>query len=634
MNHVVIILTNDEGNADASSARNNNSNTHTTNMASIEVSLSTAQRRKNAKKNANGSVTNVSKTPSINVTAPASIFASIRSNTLIDTCRELEVLRNALKDKENTIQNLQGQINGCGRIPSFQPLDPAERRSAELRLQTLKQEEESRKSAIKKINLNLEQIDANEANIDVRIKQAELEYELGREELGLLGVREELRTLQARLDAKPSLTLYSSINSSGKYTLHCVQLEYDPKSPRFGAGNVDDKIGLFVLWAGENSGLQKGDRILEVNGKLTLGTSKEELLRLLTVCPSKTEIVLLRTWTPPSTEEFLRRENLRLTHRISYLEDQVSELMRDVPSKEVRPEEKDTEIYQKGCHVALLANGKPGNKLQNSVKPRENGIEDENEDTRHSGDLNNSNKNTNSVMVSVNGYHVPLGPLQKYHEVDNYHSSQYKSFCFTDKVKKLTQKYENDDFTSRSGWVPDENYHKKSFAPSPNYKNGSASDNLYSLSDMERSSRKSGHNRGRVVDYSSETSYQRYKSLGDKKMETDEESGCAKKSELSESESGRIKPTPPKKPIRLSINRATSLQNVEMSGYTIQSAMRKIKRSHKSEAPPPPILQENKLNGSQHSMSDLTGIRKPVKSEFWNHTNHHRSMNRIDEKWC
>lgn len=78
-------------------------------MASIEVSLSTAQRRKNAKKNANGSVTNVSKTPSINVTAPASIFASIRSNTLIDTCRELEVLRNALKDKENTIQNLQGK---------------------------------------------------------------------------------------------------------------------------------------------------------------------------------------------------------------------------------------------------------------------------------------------------------------------------------------------------------------------------------------------------------------------------------------------------------------------------------------------------------------------------------------------
>lgn len=54
-------------------------------------------------------------------------------------------------------------------------------------MQTLKQEEETRKTAIKKINLTLEQIDGSESNIDVRIRQAELEYELGREELGLLG---------------------------------------------------------------------------------------------------------------------------------------------------------------------------------------------------------------------------------------------------------------------------------------------------------------------------------------------------------------------------------------------------------------------------------------------------------------
>lgn len=69
-----------------------------------------------------------------------------------------------------------------------------------------------------------------------------------------------MRTLQARLDAKPTPTLYSCVNSSGKGTLHCVQLEYDPKSPRFGAGNLDDKIGLFVQWAAEDSNLQKGDR--------------------------------------------------------------------------------------------------------------------------------------------------------------------------------------------------------------------------------------------------------------------------------------------------------------------------------------------------------------------------------------
>lgn len=77
-------------------------------MASIEVSLSTAQRRKNGKKNGNGLTPHANKMASFGGVSPASIFASIRPNTIIDTCKELEVLRNVLKDKENTIQNLQG----------------------------------------------------------------------------------------------------------------------------------------------------------------------------------------------------------------------------------------------------------------------------------------------------------------------------------------------------------------------------------------------------------------------------------------------------------------------------------------------------------------------------------------------
>lgn len=38
------------------------------------------------------------------------------------------------------------------------------------------------------------------SNIDVRIRQAELEYALGREELQLLSIVEEARALQARLE--------------------------------------------------------------------------------------------------------------------------------------------------------------------------------------------------------------------------------------------------------------------------------------------------------------------------------------------------------------------------------------------------------------------------------------------------
>lgn len=40
----------------------------------------------------------------------------------------------------------------------------------------------------------------NFSNIDVRIRQAELEYALGREELQLLSIVEEARALQARLE--------------------------------------------------------------------------------------------------------------------------------------------------------------------------------------------------------------------------------------------------------------------------------------------------------------------------------------------------------------------------------------------------------------------------------------------------
>lgn len=38
------------------------------------------------------------------------------------------------------------------------------------------------------------------SNIDVRIQQAELEYQLGREELNLLSILEESRNLQAALE--------------------------------------------------------------------------------------------------------------------------------------------------------------------------------------------------------------------------------------------------------------------------------------------------------------------------------------------------------------------------------------------------------------------------------------------------
>lgn len=70
------------------------------------------------------------------------------------------------------------------------PLDPSERRAAELRLHQLRAEEDMRRSNIGRVSDALNKMDADEHNIDLRIRQAELEYELGREELALLGMGE------------------------------------------------------------------------------------------------------------------------------------------------------------------------------------------------------------------------------------------------------------------------------------------------------------------------------------------------------------------------------------------------------------------------------------------------------------
>ncbi|CAG2067659.1 unnamed protein product, partial [Timema podura] len=103
-------------------------------------------------------------------------------------------------------------------------------------------------------------------NIDVRIQQAELEYQLGREELNLLTLLEESRNLQLCLeDAEQSraradqATIYNCVKGCMNASLHAVELDYDPKSPQFGAGPRDNTPGLYVEWATEESGMLKGD---------------------------------------------------------------------------------------------------------------------------------------------------------------------------------------------------------------------------------------------------------------------------------------------------------------------------------------------------------------------------------------
>ncbi|OWR55422.1 hypothetical protein KGM_205929 [Danaus plexippus plexippus] len=104
-----------------------------------------------------------------------------------------------------------------------------------------------------------------------------------------------------------------------------------------------------VEWS-DHPALKQGDRVLEVNGTSTLWCGSEELRRALSAA-SPARLVLLRAPPPALTQseaaslrselgalqaaaehaerakQGLRQDNTRLTHRISYLEEQVAELL-------------------------------------------------------------------------------------------------------------------------------------------------------------------------------------------------------------------------------------------------------------------------------------------------------------------
>ncbi|KAH8233519.1 hypothetical protein KR026_009274 [Drosophila bipectinata] len=242
------------------------------------------------------------------------------------TRSESKELRSALQDREAVIQNLRIQL--ClGKLPrpTGPPLDESEKPAAEQKLNRLKAEAENKRIKIKNLKSALEKLDITD-NIDIRIRQAELEYALGREELQMLSIVEEARALQARLEkSKPEAqTLYNIISSGVSLSLHAVHAT----SGRWAAQQRTDQPGFYVEWALEGDGLYKGDRILEINGRLVTGKSKEELQKQVGNS-GKCQMVVLRKKSVAIPQKQLDQEkenNMRLQHRISYLEEQVREL--------------------------------------------------------------------------------------------------------------------------------------------------------------------------------------------------------------------------------------------------------------------------------------------------------------------
>lgn len=200
------------------------------------------------------------------------------------------------------------------------------------KLHRLKNDSDNKKIAIRNLKSALQKLDNSTSDIDSRIRQAELEYALGREELQLLSIIEEVRSIQVKLDREKSrpdaASLYNLLKKGHQLTFTAIQAS----TGRWNANQKQDGDGFYVDWVMEGEELHRGDRIIEINGRILSGRNKDELQK---VCAntSKCDLVVIRKKSismvnliPHSSHLQLQQtqaDNLRLQHRISYLEEQV-----------------------------------------------------------------------------------------------------------------------------------------------------------------------------------------------------------------------------------------------------------------------------------------------------------------------
>ncbi|XP_063359830.1 uncharacterized protein LOC134649049 [Cydia amplana] len=298
--------------------------------------------------------------------------------------RELDALRTALNDKDALINSLKKQLSASlaaarlapgspgGRRETPTALSPEERRALDERAAAVRADLDARRANIQELRRRLEKTHVTD-NIDTRIQQAELQYKLGREELELLTLSEQARALAQLIDhadaaARADATYYSTLRECGGSAL-LVAAE-----ARDGAwGAAPRGTGLCIDWSRDNT-LRVGDRLVEVNGTNVLSCRSVEELQRAASAAAPARLVLLRAHSSPpvspnhtntnntspppvpttpntftqneaaslraelgalrsaaeqaqKAKEGLRADNTRLTHRISYLEEQVAELL-------------------------------------------------------------------------------------------------------------------------------------------------------------------------------------------------------------------------------------------------------------------------------------------------------------------
>lgn len=232
------------------------------------------------------------------------------------------------------------------------------------KLSRLKNDAENKKNAIRNLRGALQKLDVNiTLDIDSRIRQAELEYALGREELQLLSIAEEVRAVQAHIEkekAKSDTTsMFSMMRNGHQLTLHAIKAS----TGRWNANQKHEGEGFYVDWVMDGEELQRGDRIIEINGRVLNGKSKEELQKMCTNT-ARSDIVVIRKRAVSAVNMTMHQQhsqqlqntqadNMRLQHRISYLEEQVKELLET--QKEKLSPVMSSSSQRSGTHITSIS---------------------------------------------------------------------------------------------------------------------------------------------------------------------------------------------------------------------------------------------------------------------------------------
>jgi sulfur dioxygenase len=280
-------------------------------------------------------------------------------------------------------------------------------------VEKIRNEIKSKKNSIANLKSALKRLTSHDcsdemiSDIDLRIRQAEIEFALGREEIELmelLSKLEEIKKIQQKMESDGfgpfDESLYGRITKGEQIQVCAVQAT----TGRWNANVLPDREGLYIDWVMDGEELQRGDLIIEINGKIISGHDKEELQRSCSNNAKCEMVVLRRMGDAKKHANQMQTENVRLRHRISYLEEQVKELasnhknethitsisIQSQPSDDNRPL-----IYQRGSYVATIP------QIQKSSSTTSVNLHQHHHSNHHHNNNNNHHHDMNVTPSSV-----------------------------------------------------------------------------------------------------------------------------------------------------------------------------------------------------------------------------------------